>query len=310
MRRWIFLFVWAIWFVFPPAFGNATDQLMADIQYLASDRLEGRKTGSAGAALARDYIRQQFVNAGLRPWQQDYAQPFNYKAGFSDRHGINLIAVLPACQPNAPVVLLSAHYDHLGIVAGKVHNGADDNASGVAMMLALARWLAVKCRPYQYWFVATDAEENGLYGARHLVKAQHWQPAELALVINLDMVGRYQRVPRLYWFGSTQLAGLKDWIVQQQLALPLRWRRTEESRYVRGKVDWAAASDHAPFYRAGYPVLYFATAMHKDYHSPTDDWQAIKPEFIHQVFQTLQPIILHLEQQPPAWFLAARRTDD
>ncbi len=283
------------------------DQLMADLQYLASDKLEGRKTGSAGAALARDYIRQQFLAARLQPLQQKFSHPFDYSAGFSTRQGENLIGVLPACSEQAPVILISAHYDHLGVVGGKIHNGADDNASGVAMLLALMRWLSPGCRPYHYWFVATDAEENGLHGAKALLASQLWMPAELALVINLDMLGRHQQQPRLYWFGSTRLSGFKDWLVQQQLALPLRWRRSEGSRYIRGKVDWASASDHAPFYRAGYPVLYFATAMHKDYHSPTDDWQAIKPELIERVFQTLQPIILHLEQQPPAWFLAARR---
>jgi len=277
---------------------------MTDLQVLAADAMQGRKTGTDGAQFARGYIVKRFRDLGLLPLHNDYAKPFFYSGR---KQGVNLLGRLPACDASAPVVFVTAHYDHLGIIAGKIYNGADDNASGVAMMLNLAAWLSQQCRAYHYWFVATDAEESGLYGAKALLAEQSWKPQPLALLLNLDMLSRYEGKQVLYWYGSKGFVGLNDWLEQHAMPLTVRWRRTERSRYLSHRVDWATASDHAPFLKSGYPVLYFATAMHGQYHSPQDDWQRVDADFFQKVYLSLRQILDYLEQQPPEWYQAAYR---
>lgn len=113
-------------------------RLLAHVKTLSSDQFAGRKTGTDGAALARDYITNQMQLAGLTPWQGHFDHDFEYDYQFGTRLGTNIIGILPANEPSDSWRLVVAHYDHLGKQGYKLYHGADDNASGVAGMLEIA----------------------------------------------------------------------------------------------------------------------------------------------------------------------------
>lgn len=110
------------------------------VRVLSSAEFEGRKTQSQGAAKSRDYLNQQFKHLGLTPWGERFEIPFEYQTLFTRETGANMIAIAPAQSPTNEWRIIVAHYDHLGISGGKIYHGADDNASGVAAMLAIAQY--------------------------------------------------------------------------------------------------------------------------------------------------------------------------
>lgn len=290
-------------------FLQAQSALLHDIQQLSDDRMSGRETATQGSELARNYIQQRFADLGLTALKDNFRHPFSYRSGFSDKHGINLIAELKGCSQADTYIVMTAHYDHLGIVAGKIYNGADDNASGVAAMLALAELLKTQsCPRYSYLFVATDAEEIGLYGAKAFVASPPVAIQQVVLNINLDMLSRGERANQLYLYGAFSLPGMADYVKTQQFAVKLKLRKRGQGLRGKHQVDWANASDHAPFRRAGIPFLFFGVDSHKDYHTPQDDWQRINPAYLQRMFESLSKVVVWLDQQPPEWYQAARKT--
>ena len=172
-------------------------ELQATVTVLSSDEFEGRKTQTQGAAKSRDYIKQQFQGLGLQPWGADFIVPFEYQTFFTQETGANVVATAMAAEPTNRWRIIVAHYDHLGMSGSKIYHGADDNASGVAAMLAIAKhWqqqFAIQPNTLpkvNLMFVATDAEEPGLYGSIALVEQLKTRlpEATFELMLNLDMV--------------------------------------------------------------------------------------------------------------------------
>lgn len=288
---------------------QASSQLLTDIQHLSDDRMAGRKTSAAGAQLARSYIQQRFSELSLVALTPDFEQPFYYSIGFTDKQGINLIAALKGCSRPDQYIVMTAHYDHLGVVAGKVYNGADDNASGVATMLALAQLLKSQpCPQYSYLFVATDAEESGLFGAKAFIAEPAVPVQQMVLNINLDMLSRGERGNTLYLYGAFSLPGVGDYLKTQSFPVNLKLRHRGKGLRGQHRLDWANASDHAPFRRAGIPFLFFGVDGHSQYHTPEDDWQKISPDYVQRMFDSVSKVVLWLDQQPPDWYQAARKT--
>lgn len=288
---------------------HAASDLLHDIQQLSDDRMSGRKTATSGAEQARSYIQQRFFALGLTALKADFQHPFNYSSGFSDKQGINLIAELKGCSQPEAYIVMTAHYDHLGIIRGKIYNGADDNASGVAVMLALAALLKTQpCPHYSYLFVATDAEEDGLYGAKAFVASPPVPLQQVVLNLNLDMLSRGERQNKLYLYGAFSLPGVADYLKTKDFAVNLKLRNRSKGLRGQQHVDWANASDHAPFRRAGIPFLFFGVDGHNQYHTPQDDWQRINPDYLQRVFTSVSQVVLWLDQQPPEWYQAARKT--
>jgi Peptidase family M28/PA domain/PDZ domain len=199
------------------------------------------------------------------------------RAGAAERDASPMAPIAPTA-PMGPVVL-GAHYDHLGMggpgslapLAREPHNGADDNASGVAALLEAARRLAARRAELRrdVVFVAFSGEESGLFGSTSLVRQP---PAGLRLeaalaMINLDMVGRL-RGKLSVLAGETAL----EW---PGLVRPA-CRRAGLECTLSG--EGYGPSDHAPFYAAGLPVLHLFTGFHDDYHRPTDDVERLDPE--------------------------------
>lgn len=270
-------------------------QALADVRYLADDRLEGRGIGTAGLDSAAAYIAGRFREIGLAPGgTQGYFQPFTLDpsapalahAGIGAISVRNVVASLPGAGPLADeVVLLGAHYDHLGRggpgsldpdSTGVVHNGADDNASGVAALLAAAEALKRRAAPRRHRtivFAAFAAEELGLLGAQYLARHPPYAPRRTAAMLNFDMVGRLQdSVVMVIGTGSAR-----------EFPALVRAAAHEQGLTVTLSPDPWGRSDHSAFYAQRIPVLHFFTNTHSDYHRTTDDWEKINPQGIVRI---------------------------
>ncbi len=258
----------------PPLFSE--QRMMADIAYLASETLKGRELGSKELDLAAEYIATHFREAGLLPggdnndyyqvWQQNVGKP---KGEITLR---NVIGILPGTNPQLEPqsLIISAHYDHLGTGwpevragnAGKIHYGADDNASGIAVLLELARQTAQKWRPERsIIFIAFTGEETGLLGARHYINTARKYPVKnINAVLNLDTVGRLGENPVTIFGTGTA----------QEFIHIFRGASFVTGINVKPVQDDFGSSDQAAFIAAGVPAVQFFASAHEDYHRPGD----------------------------------------
>jgi len=278
---------------------SAQAQLLKDIQELSADNMQGRKTGSDGTELARQFIAQRFEKLQLGAFNTSYLQMFNYGFG-QHKTGTNVVGYQRGCTYPEHYIVVTAHYDHLGNEGKNIFHGADDNASGVAALLELASRLSERCSAYSYIFIATDAEENGLYGSKAFVSSPSVPLGNITLNLNLDMIGRPDRRGRLYLTGAKRYPALIALLAQQFSYLQyLPHRGPGQGLRSLPRYDWPNASDHGPFHRAGIPYLFFGGQDHRDYHTPNDTWQNIEPEFLEQAMQAIWHTVQWLEQQAP-----------
>ncbi|WP_300480262.1 M20/M25/M40 family metallo-hydrolase [Shewanella sp.] len=272
-------------------------ELQATVTVLSSDEFEGRKTQTQGAAKSRDYIKLQFQGLGLQPWGANFIVPFEYQTFFTQENGANVVATAMATEPTNRWRIIVAHYDHLGMSGSKIYHGADDNASGVAAMLAIAKhWqqqfaLQPNTLPkVNLMFVATDAEEPGLYGSIALVEQLKTRlpEATFELMINLDMVSHPGRPYGIYLEGSrnfTQFNQFKP-LLNQQNRLCIKLTHPKPVGRSIQSTDWLRASDHYPFHKANIPWLYFGVPTHPQYHTPEDTVATIDITFLAAVTES------------------------
>jgi len=258
----------------PPIFSES--RMMADITHLASAAFKGRELGTPELDTAADYIAAQFQQIGLQPggdggsyiqaWQQDVGAP---KGKIALR---NVIGILPGINPqlSGQSLIIGAHYDHLGLGwpdvrsahQGKIHFGADDNASGIAVMLELARQIVPKWQPERsIIFVAFTGEEAELLGSRHYLKVASTYPRDkIAAMLNLDTVGRLATHPvTVFGAGSAR-----------ELVHVLRGAGFVTGIAVNAVQDDFGSSDQAAFIEAGIPAVQFFASAHEDFHAPGD----------------------------------------
>ena len=257
-----------------------TGELRNHVGVLADDMLEGREAGSRGGLAAAKYIIARLQEAQLQP-----AGPNGgFKQSFLHGHQ-NLLAVLPGSDPELrdEYLVIGAHYDHVGYGSrrnsygpwGYIHNGADDNASGVATLLEIIDALSQsEHRPRRsILFAFWDGEEKGLLGSKHWV-AQPTVPVEaIKLAINIDMVGRMTD-GRIEVGGTRMAAGLRRLLCSSGLG---------EGTWLDFSWDYKDNSDHWTFCEAGIPSIYFHTGLHEDYHRPSDDVEKLNIEGMRQV---------------------------
>jgi Zn-dependent M28 family amino/carboxypeptidase len=189
---------------------------------------------------------------------------------------------------NGPAMVISAHYDHLGIRNGAMYPGADDNASGVAVALALAKQCAAKPWTHDAVFALLDAEERGLQGARALLATPPIPRARMALDINFDMVSRNDR-HELYVAGTRQRPELKAVLdpIAARAPVKLLFGHDKPVPSAGPMYDWTMQSDHGVFHQAGVPFVYFGVEDHADYHQPSDTADKIDPEFFRLAAETI-----------------------
>lgn len=268
-----------------------SERAIAALQTLSSDAYEGRKTGEPGNLKAQDWIESQLRDLGVSSVYPDgYRAPFTVEA-FSqakdDISGTNLFAEIEgSAGADAPVIIISAHYDHLGIKDDDIYNGADDNASGVAALIEVIDWFNANPPENTLVFAFFDAEEDGITGSAHFV-ANLPDPMRdrLALNLNLDMVARADK-GELYAVGTYHFPELTDLVDTVARKTPLTLKRGHDSPEW-GDQDWSLQSDHAPFLRAGYRILYLGVEDHADYHQPTDTFENIDPAAFARSIDTL-----------------------
>jgi len=245
-------------------------QLLADVKELSSDKYQGRKTGTNGNKMAADYIVKRFEEVGLKPFNENFRLPFSIKNQSGKLiSGTNLAGLIRG--KNDDVIVISAHYDHVGIIDGVVYNGADDNASGVAALLNLAKYSKANPPQQTLIFVAFDAEEQGLLGSKAFVEAPPLDLSRIKLDVNLDMVSRADN-SKLYVAGSYHYPELKKYIVSSNKQIKLVAGHDSPKN---GKEDWTNQSDHFSFHKKGIPFIYFGVESHKDYHKASDDFERI-----------------------------------
>lgn len=267
-------------------------QSWQDLQILSSDAMQGRSPGSQGSQYARDYLVYRYRQLGLTALTDSFLQPFNTHTGWSATPGINVAGYRRGCLYPEQFVVITAHYDHLAPKGGRVYNGADDNASGVAGLLYLAGLSAQQCPAYSQLFLATDAEETGLDGARAFIQSGLLANRQILLNINLDMISRGERAQKLYLLASRQLTAIQQWAQQKPQQQQVKLLGVREYQRLgaginAGRVNWANASDHAPFRRAGIAYMYFGVGLHLQYHTADDDWRRVSPAFFHSALQLI-----------------------
>ncbi len=261
-----------------------TSELKKHITYLASDDLKGRLTGSKEEKIASDYLVKQLKSLGLQPFEKNnYIQNFNYKLKLnpndslqvSDNSGRNVIGYLD--NKASKTIVIGAHYDHLGLnehnnstkpnSKGEIHNGADDNASGVAGVLELARMFSQNktIEKANYVFALFSGEEDGLIGSKKLAEIIKTKYPNVIAMLNIDMIGR--------------LNDKKEMTVGGVGTSPIFTKLVEKNKPAGFNItldeSGVGPSDHTSFYLKDIPVLFFFTGTHSDYHKPSDDEEKI-----------------------------------
>ncbi len=282
----------------PPVFSAAA--MMKHIEYLAGEELEGRALGSEGLEKAAEYIAGRFAEAGLQPGGDDgtFFQSWEDTVDGKGTIGrlVNVIGILPGAKegPGDASVVVCAHYDHLGrgwpdVHAGdegKIHPGADDNASGVSVMIELASRLSGNISPGRnIVFAAFTAEESGLRGSRRYIGASKRFPMEKCIgAINIDAVGRLGK-------GKILVLGASS---------AREWRHIfMGSGYVTGidaempTID-LDSSDQVSFIEAGVPAVQIFTGPHGDYHRPGDTADRIDAQGLVKVASFAREALLYL----------------
>jgi hypothetical protein len=286
-------------------------RLMADVTTLSAPSFEGRRTGSAGGRKARQYIRNAYAAIGLAPAEPDgYDQPFRFthrsirgfvlpgQAWTTDyADAANLLGRVRGTDSTARTIVVSAHYDHLGVQNGRVYPGADDNASGVAALLEVARYVQRHPLRHQALFAAFDAEELGLQGARAFVKRPPIPLSSIAIDVNLDMVSRSDR-DEIFAAGTYQTPSLRPMLeeVQRRSAVRVLFGHDRPSSKAGLVDDWTDESDHGVFNEAGIPFIYFGVEDHPDYHQPTDTADRINPTFFGNVADMVLDAVLTFDR--------------
>ncbi len=292
-----------------------TKTIQEDVTFLADDNLEGRQTGTDGEKAAADYIAERFKNLQLLPKGTDgYFQEFSFKPktdphqqvnytikdGDSTITGTNVIGFIN--NEAKKTVIIGAHYDHLGYGAEgslhrgdtAIHNGADDNASGVAILLSLAHKLKDTLQKNNYLFIAFSGEEMGLLGSNYFVKNSTIDSSAMNYMINMDMVGRLKKDSTLAVYGT----GTSPIFKQTLTAHNTKFKLIE-------KESGVGPSDHTSFYLNNTPVLHFFTGQHEDYHKPGDDSEKLNYEGMETISSYIFDVVADLDDNSK---LAFRKT--
>ncbi|WP_242117326.1 M28 family peptidase [Aestuariivivens sediminicola] len=260
--------------------------MLMHVKTLSSDTFEGRRTGTKGGVKAGRYIVNEFHKLDIQPFGKTYEQPFMFYNNGNTYKGVNVLGLIKGTSKPDKYIVISAHYDHEGIRQGKIYNGADDNASGVAALFSFVEFFKSNPPKYSVIVAAFDGEELGLQGSKYFVNNAGIPLRKIILNINLDMIGRSDK-NELYVVGSHTHVNFKSLFSNYKPYSAKLTLLTGHDGY-DGKDNWIYSSDHGSFHKKGIPFLYFGVEDHEDYHEPTDDFERLHPEFYtHAVEQII-----------------------
>jgi len=286
---------------------EATSKVKADITFLAADELEGRETGTEGERKAADYISKRFTEIGINgifkgeePYYQYFKKTIRSNPDADEPNpddpvimGKNVLAYLD--KGSKHTIIIGAHYDHLGygkegsLYTGPpaIHNGADDNASGVAAMLAIAERLKDRPMDNNILFIAFSGEEKGLWGSNFFVDNSPLELDDINFMVNMDMVGRLNEDRQLAIYG-TGTSPLWEKLLLSTKSPVFKFTMTESG---------IGPSDHSCFYLEDIPVLHFFTGQHEDYHRPTDDTHKINFAGLNDIISYISTIVVKADKR-------------
>ena len=314
MRNILFLIFFCVLVSCQPE-KNQENQIKEDVIFLASDELEGRQTGTEGEKKAATYIAARFKELGLQTkGTKAYLQPFTFKPktnphdevkfdvnGDGKITGNNVIGFLDNKAENT--IIIGAHYDHLGYGGDgslyrdsikAIHNGADDNASGVSVLLNLAAKLKEINTNNNYLLMAFSGEEMGLLGSNYFIKNPTIDLKKISYMINMDMVGRMKKDSSLAVYSTGTSPIFKQVLKSHNANFKLVLR-----------ASGVGPSDHTSFYLADIPVLHFFTGQHEDYHKLGDDSEKLNYQGMKLISGYIFNIITDLDNNGK---LAFRKT--
>lgn len=297
----------------PPISAKADADSMVvlnDIRYLSSDALEGRLTGTPGNDSAAAYIARRYAALNLvAALPQRYLQPFDalsaadvHAGRKTPRKTQNVVAIVQGTDPalRSEYIVVGAHYDHLGRTTDfsldpeskdAIRNGADDNASGTAAVLELARLFSMRPAKRSVMFVNFSGEELGVLGSAWFVEHAPVPKENIVAMINFDMVGRLKS-DKLIVYGRGTASELKAVVDSVNSALP-------DGRFsISGSDDGFGPSDHSSFYTKNIPVLHFFTDIHDDYHRASDDVEKINAGGAARVVNLARGVIEAVANRP------------
>jgi hypothetical protein len=279
----------------------STGELMRVVTELASPRYQGRRSGTEGGRAARAFVRTAFAEIGLDPaGTSGFEQPFRLARTPqpADTAAANLVGGIKGTAATPRTIVISAHYDHLGVRNGVVYPGADDNASGIAALLAVARYIKAHPLGHPVLVAALDAEELGLQGAKAFLARPPRPLREIALNVNLDMVSRNDR-NEIFAVGTYQSPWLKPILddVQRRARVRILYGHDRPPAAGGTRDDWTQLSDHGAFHQAGIPFVYFGVEDHPDYHEPTDTAEKIDPVFFRNVVEMVLDAVITFDRE-------------
>ena len=271
-------------------------ELLNNLQTLASDAFEGRGFSKPGNYKAQQFIANKFTDLALAtPLKSGYIQEFTstYKGARRQRMfpvkgkernevnvpdttvvGGNVMSMIKGKSDK--VIVITGHHDHLGIRNGKIYNGADDDASGTAAVIAMAEYFKEKTPNHTLVFATVDAEEAGMHGSAHLVNNFPLGKENIVLNINMDMISRNDK-NELYACGLFHYPSLKESLTKVNSSISLLSGHDNPNDK---KLDnWTNSSDHRSFHKEKIPFIYFGVEDHKDYHKDTDTFENINQAF-------------------------------
>lgn len=313
------LFTFAILlFTFCEAQNINVKELKTHIEYLASDKLGGREPGTEGEELAVKYIEKKFRSYHLTPLGTNaYRQPFQYKNRINphdtiglgaSKSGINVIGFLD--NGAATTIVIGGHFDHLGFHEHtssmdkdktQIHNGADDNASGTAGVLALARYFSGNGirEKSNFLFMCYSAEEDGLIGSKYFTNNPTMELSKITCMLNMDMIGRLNdSTQKLMIYG----VGTSPVYTKVFAGLNHHFKIAFDSSGI-------GPSDQTSFYLKNIPVLHFFTGQHTDYHKSTDDAAKINYAGEQRVLELIRDIATKLSDEPVIPFTPTKQAE-
>ena len=288
MKR--FIFVCALLLSLAAGAQTRQQNLTDHVCFLASDELKGRKAGSAEAGMAADYISKQYNDIGIKTYLEYFMK---YGKEYS-----NVIGLIEGSDPvlKNEYIVLGAHYDHLGIKEGQIYNGADDNASGSAALIEVARDLYANRENLKRSIIiaAFDAEELGLYGSQTLsdILADSLGKEKIKLMMSLDMVGWYKASGTLSLEGVGTIKNGKDLVTSEAAGYPINVKPVKFEKSI------FTATDTYGFAQKGIPTLAVTTGLKSPYHKPEDDADLIDYEGLDNISRYVSALTERIASDP------------
>lgn len=298
MVRKTLLFLWCL-FLHQILYSQSLDSSLREhVTILSSDSMEGRGLGTKGSLLARDYIVNQFKEVGLKPFDGRFKQSFDFRMSLAQIHAENIVGYLPGNDSilKNEWIVVGAHYDHLGFERDDdtlvVYHGADDNASGVATVIELARYFSNNKTLLKRGiiFVAFDAEESGLKGSDYFVNHLPVPIHQIKAMFSCDMLGMYAK------YKGVDLKGIESLVQGLQIAAEVSATVGIHVKSTGYRIE--QRTDTSPFGRKGIPSVHVFTGTVSPYHTPEDQSHLLDYQGMALINQLMQQMVEQLSGEP------------